>query len=184
MNEIEIDRPFLPAEFLTWLWFRCEEHGGTFELSPGDEFALAIDDGLKLHSWEGGDGDARAAFEGGTTGPTVRPEAARALAEGLLLSKARFVAARGSREWTFTLDYRLDLGGVKVKDADEEEAVDALAEKLAAVHELRLAIEHLYGAFLTDRLNAGAWRLEVYRMTEWVRGKLRKRAKSALEPSP
>lgn len=136
-----IERPFLPAEFLTWLWYRCEDHGGTFELEGGD-FALAIDDALQLASWE--EEGCRAAFKGGPAGPTTRPEAARALAEGLLLAKARFVAARGVREWSFSLDYRLDLIGVKVADPEDEGESDPLAEKLFAAQELRVAIEKIY----------------------------------------
>ncbi|MGE0711805.1 MAG: hypothetical protein AB7N76_30820 [Planctomycetota bacterium] len=162
-----LERSFLASEFLTWIWFRCEVEGGTFDL-PSGGLSLAVEDSLTLVGWE--DDAVKAALKGGT--PTRRPEAANALASGLLLKKSRFVAARAGREWLFTLDAAdLDLKGVKVVEADpEEDPEDALADKLAAGEELRLAIDELYEHFLGVRLDE-EWTLEATRLRDWVRDK-------------
>jgi len=167
---LALERSFLASEFLTWLWFRCEVEGGVFDL-PSGGVSLAVEDALSLASWD--DDALKASLRGGA--PTRRPEAANALASGLLLKKARFILARDTREWLFSLDGdTLDLSSVKVvdPDAEEDEDEDPLATKLAAGEELRGAIDALYGEFLAQRLD-GAWdRVEVPRLREWVRFKL------------
>lgn len=171
-----LERSFLASEFITWIWFRCEVEGGTFDL-PSGGLSVAIEDALQLASWD--DEGVKSSLRGGA--PTRRPEAAHALAAGLLLSKARFVAARAGREWLFALDGQtLDLTSVKVIDAEEdgEEPEDALADKLAAGEELRLAIDELYDAFLALRLDADWEAIEVERLRGWVREKVARAQKN------
>jgi hypothetical protein len=163
-----LERSFLASEFLTWMWFRCEVEGGTFDL-PSGGLSVAVEDSLALVSWE--DDGVKASLKGGT--PTRRPEAANALASGLLLRKARFVAARAGTEWLFALDAEhLDLRSVKVVESDpDEDPEDALVDKLFAGEELRLAIDELYADFLALRLDS-EWELETTRLRDWVRQKV------------
>jgi len=172
-----IERSFLASEFLTWLWFRCETEGGTFDL-PSGGLSIAVEDALQLASWD--EDGVKASLRGGA--PTKRPEAAHALAAGLLLSKARFVGARGGREWLFALDGQtLDLTSVKVVDPeDDDEPEDSLCDKLAAGEELRLAIDELYDVFLGLRLDDDWNAIEVERIRGWVSSKL-KQAQTALQ---
>lgn len=165
-----LERSFLASEFITWIWFRCEVEGGTFDL-PSGGLSVAVEDALQLVSWD--DDGVKSSLRGGA--PTKRPEAAHALAAGLLLAKARFVAARAGREWLFALDGQtLDLTSVKVIDpeAENDEPEDALADKLAAGEELRIAIDELYDHFLSLRLDADWEAIEVERLRGWVRQKL------------
>ena len=164
-----LERSFLAHEFLTWLWFRCEVEGGNFSLDAG-EVGVAVEDSLTLSSWT--EDGLKASLRGGS--PTGRPEAANALAAGLLLKRARFIAARGTREWQFALDGdTLDLMSVKVVDPDaDEEPEDALVEKLAAGEELRDIVDGLYREFLRLRLSKQWKRLEVPRLRDWVKAKL------------
>ncbi len=173
-----LERSFLASEFLTWLWFRYEVEGGTFDL-PSGGLSIAVEDALTLAGWD--DDGLRATLRGGT--PTRRPEAANALAGGLLLRKAKLVAARATREWLFTLDGEsLDLSGVKVASTEEEEepeeAEDPLAEKLAAGEELRWAIDELFCLFLAIRLTDDWERIETPRLKNWVRAKLEQASKA------
>lgn len=165
------ERSFLAQEFLTWLWFRCEVEGGEFELDSGP-VAMVVEDALSFTSWDP-DG-TRASLRGGT--PTVRPEAASALAAGLTLKRARLLAARGEREWHFSLDGEtLDLLGVKVpevEDKGDDDGVDKLAEKLALGEELRAMVDGLYQVFLGVRLGPDWARIELPRLNDWVRQKL------------
>lgn len=165
------ERSFLAQEFLTWLWFRCEVEGGEFELESGPA-AFVVEDALSFSSWDP-DG-TRASVRGGT--PTVRPEAASALAAGLTLKRARLLAARGEREWHFALDGEtLDLMGVKVperEDDAEDDGVDLLAEKLALGEELRAMVDGVYQVFLGVRLGDDWASIELPRLNDWVRQKL------------
>ena len=164
-----VERSFLAHEFLTWLWFRCEVEGGNFELPMG-EVGVAVDDGLSLISWQ--DDGLKASLRGGS--PTGRPEAANALAAGLMLKRARFIMAKGSREWQFGLDAdTLDLLGVKVIDPDaDDEPEDALVEKLLAGEELRDVVDALFKQFLALRLDDEWDKVEVPRLRDWVRNKV------------
>ncbi len=171
-----LERSFLASEFLTWLWFRCEVEGGVFDLPTGG-ISLAVEDALTLAGWD--DEGLRATLRGGS--PTRRPEAANALAGGLLLRKAKLVAARDTREWLFTLDGQsLDLSGIKVieNEEDEDEPEDPLADKLAAGEELRAAIDELFCLFLALRLADDWSRIEVPRLRDWVRAKMEQAAKA------
>jgi recombination associated protein RdgC len=114
---------FLGREFLTWLWFRCEAEGGEFDLpaehGKTNSVAVMVEDALSLVSFEE-DGSVMTLRKGS---PTARPEAASALAAGMLLKKARIFMAQGPREWQFTLDAEtLDLGGLKTPELEEAEA--------------------------------------------------------------
>lgn len=163
------ERSFLAQEFLTWLWFRCEVEGGEFELESGPA-AFVVEDALSFSSWDP-DG-TRATVRGGT--PTVRPEAASALAAGLTLKRARLLAARGEREWHFALDGEtLDLLSVKVPEREDEpeDEVDLLAEKLALFEELRAMVDGVYQVFLCVRLSDDWEAIELPRMNDWVRQK-------------
>ena len=165
------ERSFLAQEFMTWLWFRCEVEGGEFELETGP-VALVVEDALSFSSWDP-DG-TKCSVRGGT--PTVRPEAAGALGAGLTLKRARMLAARGEREWHFTLDGEtLDLMGVKVPEREEgeiDDAVDALADKLALGEELRGMVDGLYRTFLAIRLGDEWNTIELQRLNDWVKQKL------------
>jgi hypothetical protein len=164
-----MERSFLAQEFLTWLWFKCEVEGGTFVVPQGP-IGVAIDDALSLVSWT--DDGLKASLRGGS--PTGRPEAANALAAGLMLKRARLILALDSREWQFSLDAdTLDLLGVKTVDPDaDDEPEDALADKLAAGEQLREIVDSLYELFLALRLSEDWDRIEVPRLKSWVKKKL------------
>lgn len=171
---LALERGFLAREFLTWLWFRCEVEGGEFQVGQ-TELAMVVEDALALATLEP-DG-TKVTIRGGT--PTERPEAANALGTGLLLRKARLLLAQGELEWTFTLDGEtLDVTSVKVPEApegsaeEESEEEDPLVAKLEAGEQLREWTDALFRQFLELRL-ADDWdRIEVPRLSGWLRMKL------------
>ncbi|MEZ6186535.1 MAG: hypothetical protein R3F62_16190 [Planctomycetota bacterium] len=171
-----VERSFLAQEFLTWLWFRCEVEGGEFDLD-GRHVAIVVEDSLSLSGWD--DEGPRTSLRGGN--PTQRAEAAGALSQGLLLHKAKLIAADGNREWQFTLDTEsLDLLSVKVPALDEDEDVeDPLAEKLGAGEWLRETVDALFEQFLSLRLSADWLKIEVPRLEQWVRIKVERAHASA-----
>jgi len=196
------EQSFLGRDFLTWLWFRCEAEGGEFDLGGrdgGGQTAVMVEDALALASVD--EEGAVMTLRKGM--PTVRPEAASALAAGMTLKKARFFVARGPREWQFSLDGEtLDVAGLKtpeIQDKEEtppeegeaaaegeekaekkkpkdDEALDDLAEKLQSAEEAREVVEGLYRQFLGVRLAKDWDKTELPRMREWVTTKLDKAA--------
>jgi len=123
------DRSFLGRDFLTWLWFRCEVEGGEFDLSAtggGKEpVAVVVEDALSLVSTT----EDLCVMTLRKGKPTLRPEAASALATGMTLKKARLFAARGPREWQFTLDGdTLDLGSLRTPEPEAEALPEGEAE--------------------------------------------------------
>src|SRR5580698_2879891 len=81
------EQAFLGRDFLTWLWFRCEAEGGEFDLGGrdgGGQTAVMVEDALALMSVD--EEGAVMTLRKGM--PTVRPEAASALASGMTLKKA------------------------------------------------------------------------------------------------
>lgn len=153
------------AQFLTWLWFRCETDGGEFAL-PSGEAGLVILDDLTL---DGPDGESsRTKLKGDQ--PTQTNEAAAALEMGRSLASAKIVAARGAREWTFTLSRdSLEITAAKLPAPESDEPMELLAERLEAVDELRDLVEELFGVYLEARL--GDWEPIEAAMKEWVETK-------------
>src|SRR2546425_237240 len=119
------DKSFLGRDFLTWLWFRCEVEGGEFDLgtTPEEQVALVVEDALALVAAAPSDDDDQTVMSLRKGKPTLRPEAASALGAGMTLRKARLYAARGQREWHFTLDGdTLDVSSLKTPDPDASAA--------------------------------------------------------------
>ncbi|MDF1663885.1 MAG: hypothetical protein P1V97_19095 [Planctomycetota bacterium] len=167
------DCRYLGREFVTWLWFLCEVEGGEFQLSSGP-IELLVEDNLVFVGHD--DDDSATQVKGGC--PTLRPEAACALAAGMTVRRAKVNAAREDRAWTFTLDAEsLDLRSLKVPAAEAEDPLEQLTERLESAEELREAIEELYTQFIGLRCSEQWDAMETERIRDWVRVKL-ERAKA------
>jgi hypothetical protein len=160
---------FLGREFLTWLWFRCETDGGTFDLEGG-EVGVVFNDYVALVS-EGDEREENICRKGSAH---RSPEARTALAVGKVVSAAKLEIARGERSFTATIaGETLDVRGAKYPDAEAEDAEERTLERLQAMEELSDIIDGLYGRFLRVRLGPEWERKEVPAMSRWIR----KRAK-------
>ena len=167
------DCRYLGREFATWLWFLCEVEGGEFQLSSGS-IELLFEDNLVFVGHD--DDEAATQVKGGC--PTLRPEAACALAAGMTVRRAKVTAAREDRAWTFTLDAEsLDLRSLKVPAVEAEDPLEQLTERLESAEELREVVEELYQQFIGLRCSPQWDSLEAERMRDWVRVKL-ERAKA------
>lgn len=167
------DCRYLGREFATWLWFRCEVEGGEFHLSSGP-LELLVEDNLVFVGHD--DDDSATQVKGGC--PTLRPEAACALAAGMTVRRAKVNAARDDKAWTFTLDAEsLDLRSVKGPSAEAEDPLEQLTERLEYAEELRDCVEELFQQFIGLRCSEQWDSLEAERMRDWVRVKL-ERAKA------
>lgn len=153
------EKAFLGHEFLTWLWYRSDEGGGSLTIPLENRLVGETDVTLWVH-------DAMAFGHGGTTEKcavrggeeTSRAQEARAaLRAGKKLEQARFGLIVEDREFLFTLvGETFDVVSVKLpKLASEEEdswEADALL-RLGAVQELLDVLDDLYWQFIGVRLS-------------------------------
>lgn len=175
---------FLGREFLTWLWFRCEADGGTFELPPegkapakkgkskddeadeSREVGVIFNDYVSLVS----DGDEREEniLKKGSAHRSA--EARMALLVGKLVSAAKLEVARGERSWTVTLSGEtLDFRSVKYPDPQSDDAGERSIERLEAMQELGDIVDGLYGLFLGVRTTPQWDTIEVPAIARWIK---------------
>lgn len=161
---------WLGREFLTWIWFKTETDGGTFDL-PSSPIDIVIEDNLVMVSHD--DESQSSSIKGGC--PTLRPEAASALAGLMAARRAKITAARDEKTWTFTLDAEtLDIKSAKLPKTEADDAYEQMAERLGFAEELSDAIAELFAHFVEVRLALDWETGEAQRMREWIREKVRR----------
>jgi len=158
------DHDWLGREFATWVWFGCEVEGGEFPLPSGALALVVLDDivlvGEQVENY-------KTTVKGAQ--PSQRPEAASALASGMLVQQLRLMAVREEREWNFKLHGEtLDLRSVKLPECEAAEPLEVLAERLESFAEIRLAMDELYAMFLERKLAADWESFEAERMRGWI----------------
>jgi recombination associated protein RdgC len=89
---------FLGREFLTWLVYTLEEHGGRIESADG-VLELILGDRVVLP----GTGPDKPRLTVAGTGD-LRPEMGAGLRRGKLLDQAKIAIVRGERRWELSLD--------------------------------------------------------------------------------
>ncbi len=156
----------LGREFLTWLWFRCEVDGGTFQL-PGGEVGVVFNDYVALVSEGRGEREENICRRGSAHRSR---EARTALLVGKVVSAARLEIARGARQFQVTISGdTLDARGAKYPEPEAEDEAERAAERLAAMAELSEILDGLYGLYCSVRL-ADRWATrEVPAIARWIR---------------
>jgi hypothetical protein len=186
-TEDEAHRHYLGEEFLTWLWYRCETDGGTFELPDENgilrEFGVLFDDFLVLRA------DERVPSEAGLSdddlfestesvlrrgAPSRTAEAGVALLRGKKLARARLQISDARRSWACVLDgTEMCLRSVKPPKPDAEDAREREKEGLDALFALSDLLDHLYRLFLAQRLGPRFREAVIPAMGEWMLAKSR-----------
>lgn len=186
-TEDEKHRHYLGEEFLTWLWYRCETRGGTFELPDENgiprEFGVLFDDFLVLRADERLPAEAGIAdedlFESAESvlrrgAPSRTAEAGVALLRGKKLARARLQVADGRRSWALVLDgTEMCLRSVKPPKPEAEDAREREKESLDALFALSDLLDHLYRLFLAERLSPRFREAVIPEMGEWMLAKSR-----------
>lgn len=138
---------YLYREFLTWLWFKAEEKGGTVKLPQGDEINIELGRRLVLTTGEGE--YAETIICHGLH--TDNREAKIALTKGKMISEARLKISRDSLDWELTLKGdRLQFQSVRppVVREEEEEASQGLAiDRIYMIDNLMDIIDALFRVF-------------------------------------
>jgi hypothetical protein len=166
------EKRFLGQEFLTWLWYKSEERGGTVYLPGVGDIQLVFEKHMLL---EYGEGESHEKLICRGLRTELR-EARTGLQMGKKLEQARLHLVRGDYEWNLTLTAALfEFRNVRVPKtmaADEESsdpaAVEArLLERISLVEEIMQTIHELFRIFLQVRISTG-WEQELGKIRRWV----------------
>jgi len=165
---------FLGQEFLTWLWYKSEERGGTVYLPSEGDVVLIFERHMLLEYGEG-EGSESLICRGLYT---ELQEARTGLLMGKKIEQARIRLGRGNFEWHLTLRATmLDISGMRLpksfspaEDAGEEGGSEArILDRIGMVEEAVRTINELFRLFLKIRVDALWDTDELPKIRSWTR---------------
>jgi recombination associated protein RdgC len=171
--DIIVEKRFLGQEFLTWLWYKSEERGGTVDIPGMGDVSVVFEKHMLLESGEG-DSREKVICQGLQAELT---EARTGLRMGKKLEQARILLGRGEYQWNLTIRASLfDLTSVKVpktmttsEESDAPEAVEGrLIEKISLFEEAMQLIDELFRMYLQVRLSNN-WERELPKVRAWIK---------------
>lgn len=163
---------FLGQEFLTWLWYKSEERGGTVLLPGTGDIQVVFEKHMLLESGEG-ESFEKLICKGLQT---ELQEARTGLLMGKKLEQARIYLAKGDYEWRLTLsatlfEYRNVSLPKTVEAGDEDSGPVAweakVLERIGMSEEVIHTIDELFRLFLKIRISSD-WNRERARLMDWI----------------
>ncbi len=170
--DIIAEKRFIGQEFLTWLWFKSDERGGTVLLPGTGDIQLVFEKHMLL---EFGEGEAHEKLTCRGL-QTELQEARIGLLMGKKLEQARIRLAHGDYEWFLTLTATLfefrSLKVPKTVDVSDEEHKELafegrILERVGMIEEVARIVDELFRLFLGLRTGPG-WEQELGRIRAWV----------------
>lgn len=176
MDLIDIieEKRFLGQEFLTWLWFKSEERGGTVFLPEAGEDVQVVFEKHMLLEYGEGETQERLTCRGLQT---ELQEARTGLVMGKKLEQARLHLVRGQYEWHLSLtgsllEYRNVRPPRTMATADEgndPEAVEARLLDHMGLFEMAVrTVDEFFRMFVKMRIDRTLWEKELSGMQAWV----------------
>jgi hypothetical protein len=171
--DIIAEKKFLGQEFLTWLWWKSEERGGSVLLPGKGDISIVFEKHMLLEYGEG-EASEKLICRGLQT---ELKEARTGMFMGKKLEQARIRLEQDQHEWSFTLaaglmefrNVRLPKTAASEGDAanKKEEMEGMILERLYLFEELIRIVNDLFRIFLQVRI-ASNWKDEVVKMRQWV----------------
>lgn len=167
------EKRFLGQEFLTWLWYKSEERGGTVFLPGTGDIQLVFEKHMLL---EFGEGEAFEKIVCQGLQAELN-EARTGLRMGKKLEQARIHLIMGEYEWHMTLKgSMMEFRSVKPpktmaegEESDDQEAVEGrLLERMGLLETATQTIDALFRLFLDVRLDQSGWQQEITSMRNWI----------------
>ena len=167
------EKRFVGQEFLTWLWWKSEERGGSVELPDEGDITVVFEKHMLLESGEGESSEKIIC-----TGLQAELQEARTgLQMGKKLEQARILINHSNYEYSFTLagalmefrNVRLPKTEATENDKGEnpEEIEGMILERIYLFEELIRVVNTLFKMFLVVRVSAD-WREELVKIRTWV----------------
>ncbi len=170
--DIIAEKRFLGQEFLTWLWWKSEERGGSVSVD-GRDISVVFEKHMLL---EVGEGEQTEKIVCTGLQAELR-EARTGLQMGKKLEQARIVIGQGQHEYACTLTGSLlEFRNVKLPTSGDsefasmenpEEQEGAILERVFLIEELTRIVDGLLKTFLELRTSA-SWPEELARIRRWV----------------
>lgn len=164
---------FIGQEFLTWLWWKSEERGGSVEIAGYGDINLSFEKHLLLVFGEG-----ESAEKVICSGLKAELQEARTgLQIGKKLEQARIRITKGDFEFSFTLSATLmEFRNVRLpktaamedeQSGGREDVEGAVLERLFLFEELVQTVNALFLRYLDIRLSQ-EWAQEVAMIRKWI----------------
>ncbi len=167
------EKRFVGQEFLTWLWWKSEERGGSVDL-PGQGDILVVFEKHMLLEYGEGESNEKLICSGLQT---ELKEARTGLLMGKKLEQARIQLVQAEHEWNFTLAAAMmEFRSVRLPKTagteqggsnDPEEIEGMILERMYLFEELIRIVNDLFRMFLEIRLGDG-WREELQKIRQWI----------------
>jgi len=170
--DIISEKRFLGQEFLTWLWYKSEERGGTIFLPGAGDIQVVFEKHMLLESGEG-ESLEKLICRGLQT---ELQEARTGLRMGKKLEQARIHLVKGDYEWRLTLgatlfEYRsvsLPRTLAAGEEVDDQIAWEAkVLERIGMSEEAMHTVDELFRMFLNVRTGT-EWSQELVRLKSWI----------------
>lgn len=167
------EKRFLGQEFLTWLWWKSEERGGSVLLPERGDITVIFEKHMLLEYGEGESSEKLVC-----TGLQAELQEART---GLLMGKkveqARIQIVNADYEYSFTLAAALmEFRNVRLPKTagteggnsnDPEETEGMILERIYLFEELVRLVNELFTLFVKIRVSE-QWRDELQKVRQWV----------------
>lgn len=167
------EKRFVGQEFLTWLWWKSEERGGSIEIPGFGDIAVAFEKHMLLEYGEG-ESSEKLICSGLQT---ELQEARTGLQVGKKLEQARIKISKGDQEYNFTLAAAMmEFRSVKLpktadteaeESASPEEVEGMILERIFLFEELIKTVNDLFRMFLVIRTGR-QWEEELQRIRTWI----------------
>lgn len=167
------EKRFVGQEFLTWLWYKSDERGGTVDVPGHGDITVVFEKHMLLEYGEG-ESNEKCICSGLQT---ELQEARTGLRMGKKLEQARIQLVKGDYEYNFTLAAALmefrnvklpKTAGTEQEDRDNPEAVEGMIlERVFLFEELIRTVNELFRWFLEIR-TGNDWREELAKIRAWI----------------
>lgn len=167
------EKRFLGQEFLTWLWWKSEERGGTILLPSRGDITLVFEKHMLL---EYGEGESSEKLVCSGLQSELQ-EARTGLLMGKKLEQARIQIVHVDHEYNFTLAAALmefrnvrlpkTAGTENTGSNDPEETEGMILERIYLFEELVRLVNEMFSLFLEVRTGE-EWRDELEKIRNWV----------------
>ena len=171
--DLMVEKRFLGQEFLTWLWWKSEERGGTIEIPEVGDIGVIFEKHMLLEYGEGEYCEKLVC----TGLQTELKEARTGLQMGKKLEHARIQIVKDTYEWGVTIagslfefrNVRLPKTAVTEQNTDNSEAEmeGAILERIFLIEELIRLLNDLFRMFLMVRVSE-KWREEIAKIRTWI----------------
>lgn len=174
MDLVELieEKYFLGQEFLTWLWYKSDERGGTVMVPGHGDIILVFEKHMLLESGEG-ESLEKLICRGLQS---ELKEARTGLAMGKKVEQSRIHLVKGDYEYHLTLrGSMLDFSSVKppktmegAEESNDPDAVEGrMLDRIGLYEELIRIINDLFRMFLVVRTGS-EWETEVAAIRTWI----------------